>query len=327
MAALTGQTSGRVEDPYENGDVVISSAADFRAKWAAWTSALSSLRATTVALDFPAFANPQCDPFVDHLISTVLSGRPWMFIKYNNIYEGYVHERAVITLCSDSFGFCLHVGGTDALEAHGIQAFYGPCGWRMNGCIHVVGLEQEEYVDYFPSRICLCPHVVSAAVKVFFKGQWRRYKESEDLLRLELTHSSPGCACRFDGSRRRMRAIRRGGGVPVVDLFGPGGLTLSTRPPQRRRVGPGPGSEDEEEEAEEDEQLICKPWPCKVQWTSLTGEKARECPVCLEDTRELTHKMFSCGHFMCVQCINNSGFQWKCPTCRVKIAQRAVTLN
>lgn len=329
MAALTNYNQTDTETLEERCRLMIPirSVSEANEAWADWTRALRELRAATGEPNFPAFENPQRDPFVDHFISTVLSGPPWMFIKYNDggriaVYEGYVHERAVVTQCSDSVGFSLHVGGSDALEAHEIKAFYGPCGWRMNGCIHVVGLEQEEYVDYFPSRICVRSSVLSGAVKVFFKEQWRRYKESEDLLRLELTDSSPGCACRFDGSRRRMRAIRHSGGAPVVDLFGPDGLTLSTRPPQRRRVGPGPGSEDEE-----DEQLICKPWPCKVQWRSLTGERARECPACLEDTTELTHKMFSCGHFMCVSCINKSAFQWKCPSCRVKIAQRAATLN
>ena len=327
MAALTNynhttptlQSYGAIKS-----GIPIRSVSEANEAWEDWTRALRELRAATGEPTFPVLANPQRDPFVDHFISTVLSGPPWMFIKYreeHGVYYGYVCSQAVVTQCSDVGRFCLHVGGSDALEAHEIQAFYGPCGWNVSGCIHAVGIEQDEYADYFPSKICVGSHVVSDAVKDFFKSQWRRYKESEDLLRLELAHSDSGCMCRLDGSRRRTREIVTTGGVPVVDLFGRGGLTLSTRPPPRR-VGPRPGSEDDETDGEEDEELICKPWACKQHWNSLNGEKARECPVCMDDTTESTHKMFSCGQFICVSCINNPGFQWKCPSCRVKIAMK-----
>ena len=343
MAALTTQTTEQLEGLCRNDNVVISSAADFRANWTAWTSALSAL-STLTAPNFPALATPQRDSFVDHFISTVLSGPPWMFIKYNEEYElysGYVHDRAVVTLCSDPDSFCLRVGGSDALEGHEMQAFYGPCGWNVSGCIHAVGIEQDEYVDYFPSKICLRSHVVPDVVKDFFKCQWRRYKESDDLMRLHARSGPLSCRICRNGRRRRITAVRYSGGLPSFNIQ-PNEVVLETLQRETQSLtngmwgGPGPGSEDDETESEEDEEyirydeyeeLICKPWPCRQHWKSLTGEKARECPVCLEDTRELTHKMFSCGHFMCVSCINNSGFQWKCPICRVKIAERTVTLN
>lgn len=345
MAALTNynhttptlQSYGAIKS-----GIPIRSVSEAKEAWADWTRALRELRAATGEPTFPALATPQRDSFVDHFISTVLSGSPWMFIKYNEEYEvyyGYVHDRAVVTLCSDVGRFCLRVGGSDALEGHEMQAFYGPCGWNVSGCIHAVGIEQDEYVDYFPSKICLRSHVVPDVVKDFFKGQWRRYKESDDLMRLHARSGPLSCRICRNGRRRRITAVRYSGGLPSFDIQ-PNEVVLETlqRETQRRRVGPGPGSEDDETESEEDEdeeyirydeyeELICKPWPCREHWKSLTGEKARECPVCLEDTRELTHKMFSCGHFMCVSCINNSGFQWKCPICRVKIAERTVTLN
>ena len=340
MAALTNYNETDTETLEERCRLMlpIRNVSEANEAWAYWTRALRELRAATGSPNFPALANPQRDPFVDHFISTLLSGPPWMFIKYSaavEVYEGYVCSQAVVTQCSDVGRFCLRVGGSDALEAHEIQAFYGPCGWNVSGCIHAVGIEQDEYVDYFPSKIWVGSHVVPDVVKDFFKCQWRRYKESDELMRLHARSGTLSCRICRNGRRRRITAVRYSGGLP-------------SRETQRRRVGPGPGSEDDETESEEDEEyireteseedeeyiryeedeeLICKPWPCREHWKSLTGEKARECPVCLEDTRELTHKMFSCGHFMCVSCINNSGFQWKCPICRVKIAQRVVTLN
>ena len=345
MAALTNhnhttptlQSYGAIKS-----GIPIRSVSEADEAWEDWTRALRELRAATGEPTFPALANPQRDPFVDHFISTVLSGPPWMFIKYSaavEVYEGYVCSQAVVTQCSDVGRFCLRVGGSDALEAHEIQAFYGPCGWNVSGCIHAVGIEQDEYVDYFPSKIWVGSHVVPDVVKDFFKCQWRRYKESDELMRLHARSGTLSCRICRNGRRRRITAVRYSGGLPSFNIQ-PNEVVLETlqRETQRRRVGPGPGSEDDETESEEDEdeeyirydeyeELICKPWPCREHWKSLTGEKARECPVCLEDTRELTHKMFSCGHFMCVSCINNSGFQWECPICRVKIAQRVVTLN
>ncbi len=312
--------------------------------WADWTRALRELGAATGEPTFPALANPQRDPFVDHFISTVLSGLPWMFIKYreeHEVYEGYVCSQAVVTQSSDVGRFCLHVGGSGALEGHEMQAFYGPCGWNVSGCIHAVGIEQDEYVEYFPSKIWVGSHVVPDVVKDFFKCQWRRYKESDDLMRLHARSGPLSCRICRNGRRRRITAVRYSGGLPSFDIQ-PNEVALETlqretqSPTNGMWGGAGHGSEDDETESEEDEEyirydedeeLICKPWPCRQHWKSLTGEKACECPVCMEDTRELTHKMFSCGHFMCVSCINNSGFQWKCPICRVKIAERTVTLN
>lgn len=348
MAALANYNQTDTETLKERCRLMIPirSVSEAKEAWADWTRALSSLRAATGAPEFPALGNPQRDSCVDHFISTVLSGPPWMFIKYNEEYElynGYVHDRAVVTLCSDSDSFCLRVGGSDALEGHEMQAFYGPCGWNVSGCIHAVGIEQDEYVDYFPSKIWVGSHVVPDVVKDFFKCQWRRYKESDDLMRLHARSGPLSCRICRNGRRRRITAVRYSGGLPSFDIQ-PNEVVLETLQRETQSLtngmwgGAGPGSEDDETESEEDEdeeyirydeyeELICKPWPCREHWKSLTGEKARECPVCLEDTRELTHKMFSCGHFMCVSCINNSGFQWKCPICRVKIAERTVTLN
>ena len=59
---------------------------------------------------------------------------------------------------------------------------------------------------------------------------------------------------------------------------------------------------------------------CK-QMFALTADHA--CIVCMEDTTEETHRVLSCGHFLCSDCLDTilelTPKQRSCPLCRVGI--------
>lgn len=64
------------------------------------------------------------------------------------------------------------------------------------------------------------------------------------------------------------------------------------------------------------ELMVCQPYMCK-QMHKFTED--RTCPICMEKTTEKTHRVFTCGHFVCSGCMSNDSFDWTCPLCRGKI--------
>lgn len=61
---------------------------------------------------------------------------------------------------------------------------------------------------------------------------------------------------------------------------------------------------------------VCQPIFCK-QMFRLTED--HQCSICLQDTTEDTHRVFTCGHFLCSGCMGNTAFDWTCPLCRGEI--------
>ena len=61
---------------------------------------------------------------------------------------------------------------------------------------------------------------------------------------------------------------------------------------------------------------VCQPIFCK-QMFRLTED--HQCSICLQDTTEDTHRVFTCGHFLCSGCMGHTAFDWTCPLCRGEI--------
>lgn len=61
---------------------------------------------------------------------------------------------------------------------------------------------------------------------------------------------------------------------------------------------------------------VCQPIFCK-QMFRLTED--HQCCICLRNTTEDTHRVFTCGHFLCSGCMGHTAFDWTCPLCRGEI--------
>ena len=328
MAALTNRADLNLRERCRINHVVIDSVSAFEDMWAAWKRAVSELRAATGEPDFPAFENPRPDPFVEHLIIQVLSG-PWMFVRYHeerSRYEAFVRARATLSVWSHHHGFRVRVLPLDGAAAvtRQLAVAYGAAHWRIHGALHLVGFGQEEYNGYFPA--CVRSHIDQIfpdAAKEFFQRQWVRLKNNDDELQSALRRPAhrvfsffypqqepavvvPGRVHRRENASEQMQNfIRR----------------------QRRRTGNREPIQTDGVQSTEEKERICKPFACKNHWRSLTDKDARQCPICFENTTERTHKMISCGHFVCVICIANSLFDWKCPVCRASITEKEFTFN
>lgn len=63
------------------------------------------------------------------------------------------------------------------------------------------------------------------------------------------------------------------------------------------------------------ELVVCQPFMCKLMYKQMQElEQDNMCSICLEDTTEDTHRVLSCGHFLCSGCMGNL-IDWKCPQC------------
>lgn len=68
------------------------------------------------------------------------------------------------------------------------------------------------------------------------------------------------------------------------------------------------------------ELVVCQSFMCKLMFKQMQELKEDHmCSICLDETEEDTHRVLSCGHFLCSGCMGNPEFDWTCPQCRGNI--------